>query len=375
MTPCVWLVAWLAVLLSAQGLRAADSSYCATCGMLIAGEFYLVKDAVTLEQRSVCKACQGAYPACFLCGLPARTNLVECLKLADGRVLCARDAAGVVLEEAKVLRIARETKDLLDRLFSRFMTFPETNVALAVVDRVHLHELFKFAGADRPCPNVWGFLQTRKKGDRYTHQMSLLGGVPESSLRATTAHEYAHAWIKENLPAERRKTLGPDAEEGFCELIAYLLMNSIHDEAQKAVILRNTYTRGQVELFVDAEGRYGLNDVLDWMKFGIDDKLAGDEPGRIRRATIPRGKPPVATPAYAPPAKASPEALALKAVFWNEQRPLAMINGRTLGLREEGKVPLGGTNVIVRVLAIDKQSVRVRLPATGEEKELRLKEP
>ena len=40
-------------------------------------------------------------------------------------------------------------------------------------------------------------------------------------------------------------------------------MDAEQESEQKKMILRNHYTRGQIDLFIEAERRYGLNDVVD----------------------------------------------------------------------------------------------------------------
>jgi hypothetical protein len=64
--------------------------------------------------------------------------------------------------------------------------------------------------------------------------------------------------------------------------------------------------------------------------------------------------------------------LTLKAIFWNQQRSLAIINDHTFGLQQEGDVRLGGTNLTLRCLEIRKDRVRVKIVGTGQEQELTL---
>src|SRR5436190_8771011 len=263
--------------------RAADSDRCAVCGELPFGSVYLVTDAVTAEKVTVCTNCEALYPNCFLCGLPAKTNAIGFVRLPDERSICARDAKTALLQQDNALRICGEVRDEMDRVFSRFMSFPNTNVTLAIVDRVHLLELFKFAGNDYHCPNVWGYTQSSTNQSRLAHQISLMSGLLPSWFRATCAHEYTHTWIREHLSTHRRATLGRDAEEGFCELISYLLMDAEHEEGQKAMILRNGYTRGQIDCFVAARNQYGFNDVLDWVQYGSAEGLSAEDPSRGRK--------------------------------------------------------------------------------------------
>ena len=350
---------------------AAQPGHCAICGKPLIGQVLTVTDSVTGEKEQICYECSVFPATCFVCGLPVRTNATE---LPDGRVLCARDARTAVLDEDAARQICRDTKDAMDRLFSRFLSFPDTNVTVSVIDRVHLQDLFKFAGHDYVCPNVWGYEQTRTNHGHIEHSISLLGGLPLGSFKATCAHEYTHTWLNENLSDRRKRTLSRDSNEGFCELISYLLMDSQDAESEKKQILRNAYTRGQVQVLIAAEKRYGLSDVVDWMKFGTDGRLNEGDLGRVR--SVDTTGPGVGLgpdyPAYqAPPVEQSPGTLVLKAVTWTQNHPLALINDRLFAINEEHVVRLGATNVTIRCIAIREDSVRVRIASSGEERDLR----
>ena len=363
--------------LFAGRLFAADSDHCAVCGEMPFGSVYRITDAVTGEKVTVCTNCEAIYPNCFLCGLPAQTNAPGFVRLPDDRSICARDAQTALLQDDESLRICREVRDELDRLFSRFMTFPETNVSLGMVDRVHLQELFKFAGNDYHCPNVWGYTCSRTNHDHLEHQISLLRGLLPAWFRATCAHEYTHTWVHQHVSPHRRDTLGRDAEEGFCELVAYLLMDAHQDEAQKAMILRNAYTRGQVDCFIAARNQYGFNDVLDWILHGEDDQLSPDDPTRVHRLESPTRQ----TTSYsgvnggsAAPAPAATN-LVLKAVFWSEKAPVALINDHSFSPREQAKVRLGSTNVTIQCLSIRPDAVTIRVAGALNDQVLLLKRP
>ena len=362
----------LACLLPA-GRLLADSDHCAVCGLLFGTRVYTIEDQVTGQKVQVCSDCATLGTVCFICGLPAMTNYTQ---LPDSRVLCARDARTAVLDEAEARRICRATKDSLDRLFSRFLDFPDTNVTVAIVDRVHLQELFKFAGHDYVCPNVWGYLETTTNRVRAQHKLSLLSGLPLASFQATIAHEYTHAWLNENLPGKRRQSLSQDANEGFCELVSYRLMDSRNEEGQKRLITHNAYTRGQIHLFLEAEQTYGINDIVDWMKYGTDDRLVAGELRRVRDVELPRvtAGPATNLPAYGLRSASIPDTLVLKGISWVQPRPVAMINNRTLGVNEQGRVRVGNTNVTIRCLAIQPDAVRIRIVGSGEERELRLRD-
>ena len=155
-------------------LLSADSDHCAICGALLTDKAYVFEDKITGEKVQVCPDCTLKRDRCFFCGLPVK---VDDTKLPDGRSICSRDAKTAVLDDATAQQVVHETSDGLDRLFSRFMSFPETNVSVKLVDRVNLQILFKEAGNAYSCPNVWGYTQTKpKKPSRYEHRISLLSG-------------------------------------------------------------------------------------------------------------------------------------------------------------------------------------------------------
>ena len=144
---------------------------------------------------------------------------------------------------------------------------------------------------------------------------------------------------------------------------------------KKARILRNGYTRGQIELFVAAERSYGFNEVLDWMQFGTDSELSATEPGRIRSITS-KGISQAAMKLGATRTEPTtvPDTLVLKAIFWDRKRPLALINDCLLRPDEEARVRVGTSNVVVHCLSILEDSVQVWVAGSKKEQTLRLKE-
>ncbi len=366
----------------------AAADICAGCGQPIRGKTYHGTDKITEADFYICESCVKLTTRCYLCGVPVKENFK---RLADGRCLCPRDEKAVVLEDGQVLQTGRETVDALSRLLARYLTLPETNVTVTAVDRVHLQELFRTAGDEYYCPNVYGYTSTETNDLRIEHSVSLMTGLTPAALRGTTAHEYTHAWLNENLSKARKKALSRDTIEGFCELIAYKLLDSQGEEHQKKKMLQNAYTRGQIDLFIEADNTYGFNDVIEWMKYGVDTRLKDGDLVRIRVTANPGLTPrgiatatsrranSTAAPATliptAPPASPAPApaTLALKAVFWNPQNPLALINDCTLGAGEQGKAHLGQSNVVIRCLSITENTARIQFLASGEQQELKLK--
>jgi hypothetical protein len=347
----------------------ARGDICAVCGQpILGGTIYLVTDKVTGEQKEVCADCLKL-PRCYICGLPVKDGT----QLLDGRSLCARDAKTVVLKADDARQICDQVKGDLDRLFSRFTVFP-ANVDISVIDRVDVDSMYSSVGNDFESPDLLGCTHPETVNDKTRYKISLLTGLPLAQLKETCAHEYSHAWVGENVPKERKARLGRDAEEGFCELVGYLLMDSQNEEVGKKRVLQNHYTRGQIDLFIEAEKRYGFDQVLDWMKYGVAAQLEAGHVDQLRDVKMPSAKSVSSSPAiYSRTNTPAPARAIIKldGVLWGS-RPVAIINGRSFLANDLNPVKVGGTNVNIRCLGIQKTSVRIQNVDSGKEQELSL---
>jgi len=252
---------------------------CVVCDIGISGDCYLITDRVTGLEQVICEGCVLLKTRCYLCGMPVKNDLMT---LGDGRFLCARDSKNVVLSDDEAQRDCADARDELVRLFSRFTTFPKTNVTVVMVDRTQMDQLMQTPGFDRQCPSVNGYIRSRVvAGGEWKHPINILNGLPKYRLMAVCAHEFGHAWVRENLPPSR--DIDRDSEEGFCELVAYKLMERLNQQAQMDAIRNNLYTRGQFDLLLEADTTYGFYTVVQWMKCGTDNCLRSEEPDRIRK--------------------------------------------------------------------------------------------
>jgi len=364
----------LSVVLMVVGLTTtifAETQKCYVCDQPIKGRFYRAEDRVRGNKVDICTNCAALESRCFACGLPV---MPDATKLADGRFLCARDAPEAILEDDEAKKICLETRDEMDRLYSR-LTFPKTNVVLNIVDRFTLESLFKSPGYGQRCMSVFGATRSPEVGDRQSvHSISILSGLSKLKLEAVAAHEFGHAWLNENLRRERRASLAQDAIEAFCELIAYKLMDRREEQLEMKTIRENPYTRGQLEAFLAAEDRHGLNAVMEWMKFGEAAKLDAANPDSVR-AVRAAGTTKLVY-ASAPlnfaslPSVLLPQKLVLKNVCGTAARRFAIINDRTFGTMDTAKVRLATGNVLVRCLEIRTNSVLIQIEGTGDKKEL-----
>jgi len=366
----LWMLWGITFLCLSLAARADDR--CAICGKPIYGTIHVVTDKVTGQKEEICADCIKL-PTCYICGMPVKDGL----QLPDGRWLCARDAKTVVLKKDDILQISGQVKDDLDRLFARFTTFPE-NVDVIVIDRIDVNSMFDTEGNAFESPDLLGCIRPETEGGQKRYKMSVLTGMPQAQVKETCAHEYSHAWVGENVSKERHARLARDAEEGFCEMVGYLLMDSQNEELEKKRVLQNHYTRGQVELFIEAEQRFGLDEVLDWMKYGVAPKLEAGHVDEIRDVQMPSASStaggsavfPAANQALTKPAPA-PTTIKLEGISWGN-RPTAIINGHTFEANDLDRVRLGNTNVTIRCLEIRQRSVCIQFPASGKEQELLL---
>jgi len=337
---------------------------------------YTFIDQVDHTKKWLCVSCANLTTVCYMCGVPVRKDY---LTLADGRLICRRDRAGVVLDEATALEMCQDVDRTLQALLGRFTRFPETNVVIRLADRVDERTLVGVAGNDFTCPNLLGYTLSLQMPGGLLHQIRLLTGLQRGVLRATYAHELAHAWIAENVSKARQLSIHPDAVEGFCELLGYLVAESYGDESAMKLIVENQYSRGQVLVFIEAKRRFGVGDAFDWIQYGQGTRLPEDDLYAIRAVNMPAGAPsrPVSEFLFIPTAPAPPrEALELTSVTIGPIGPtlsVATINGRAFGVKEERKVPLGGSNVVLRCLAIARDSVLVEHVESGRQEQLRLR--
>lgn len=342
---------------------AARADICFVCGKDTLWIYHLT-DKVTEDKRVVCPPCSQLKTRCFFCSLPAKESFIE---LVDGRVICARDGKDVVLDEAAARYVCAEARAELGRLFSRFTTFPGTNATVAIVDQIQMHQLFQTPGFERQCPSIFGYVRSRvAQGGGWRHPISILSGLPKYRLMAVCAHELGHTWARENVMPGR--DMDRDAEEGFCELIAYRLMEYLNQQTEMNSIKDNRYTRGQFNQFLEADTAYGFYTVMQWMKWGTDQRLSDEEPDRIRRI---QQKGPRSAPAAVNPIPLItgptpvPDALTLVGILGTGSKRLALINDCSLSVGEAGKARFAKTNAVVRCVEIRADSVIVEI---GEEK-------
>ncbi len=350
---------------------------CDICGQVIKSKYTIMTDYATDGKVNVCKECTDLDEHCFACGLPVKSGYRT---LPDGRLLCARDAKEAVDSDDETKRICESVRDDLNRMLSRFITIPETNVMISVVDRFTLVNLFRSPGYEKSCVTIFGATQTHPMpGGAFIHSISLLSNLKPSRLMAVCAHEYTHTWIGQNVKAARKASLDGDTIEAFCELVAYKYMESRGETVEMKIIKTSSYTKGQIAVMLEADRRFGFNEVAEWMKAGEDSRL---DAARLDRIRVTQASP--ASPAATACADIFnvlviaptpvPDELELKGISGAGARRFALINNATLQPMERSLVRVGKTNVSVRCLEIRNESVLIQVNGSNEKKELFLRQ-
>jgi hypothetical protein len=344
----------------------AQADVCAICGQEIHGTVYLVTDRVTGEKVEVCSTCIQL-PRCYICGLPVKDGT----QLPDGRWLCTRDANTAVLNPDDILHTFSYVQDDLNKMYSRYTSFP-ANVDASVIDQINVDTVMGSGSVENS--DVLGYTLPSQSDSQKRYKIGLLTGQSQAQLEEVCAHELSHAWVGENVSPERHARIERDTEEGFCEMMGYLYVDSKGEEQEKKRVLANAYTRGQVNLFIEAEQQYGFDEILDWMQYGVAGRLEEGHLDEVRNVKMPASgnmpRPAAFTPRASLPPTA-PATLQLQGIMWGSM-PSAIINGHPFFAGDEASVRVGQAKALIRCITIGKTTVRIKNAETGQVQDLSL---
>lgn len=195
---------------------------CTVCGKILLGQ--AVKN---LWGDLYCAQHQGEYPPCECCGRlisPRSTGGGTVYK--DGRHVCNICRETAVDTKAQALPILHT---LSQWLYDRGIRFQELILKVSLVDAKELQQrLGNKKRNDFGTPGViradLGFIRKRRtRRDGTLHRrvdgVTLLQGLPQDLFEGVAAHELGHAW----LFLAGVDNLEPWVEEGFCNLLSYIL--------------------------------------------------------------------------------------------------------------------------------------------------------
>ena len=110
------------------------------------------------------------------------------------------------------------------------------------------------------------------------------------------------------------------------------------------------------------------------MKYGVAAQLEAGHVDQLRDVKMPLANSAASNPVIYrrnQPAGARPATIKLDGIMWGS-RPVAIINGHSFLANDLNPVKVGGTNVTIRCLGIQKTSVRIQNVDSGKEQELSL---
>jgi hypothetical protein len=350
-------------------LTRADVLYCAVCKERIIQVFVSVELRSAEGKIKVCEKC-AELPRCSTCGIPIRENGTT---LTDGRVICQPDMARTVNGQHDSEAAFREAKRDAMAILAGSGVLPDRNITLTVTDRKELNRIFTPKGGGH---GTMGITSSQLVGnDAWEHSIYILDHLSVDRFTAIAAHEYGHAWIAENVRKGRallraKKVGDPDSVEGFCEWIAYKVVDARNLEVEKKLILDNAYTGEQVHAFIKADQQARSYDVIKWIKEGTDQWVDIDAPNKI--LNLDKG-PAASGPLWVSTAKTVvPSTLILRGISGSASRRFALINDMTLQKNETGRVRVGQSNVVVQCLSISSNSVLIKIVGNDKPTELYL---
>ena len=338
---------------------------CVVCQQPLGRTYFWFETPVLSERQAVCASCIKLETRCSACKLPVKDRG---LKLDDGRMLCPLHASQAILTLDGAREVMEEAKRSMFRLLRGYGTLPNRNIEVNLVNQRDLQQLATNTSPAQEHIVTVGLTRSFRRAKEWGHTIYLLGGQIRPAMLAAAAHEYTHAWMDENVPAQRH--LDRDTIEGFCELAAYKVMSSLEDESAKKVILANIYTHGQIQAFVKADDTVRFYRVVNWILSGVGERIEASD--LLRGLTVKTE--PVPLPSWPPVVPTPvPDTLQLKGVSGQPGRRWALINDQTLRAGETLRVRVGTSNVMVRCLTVSRDTAEIEVQ--GRRQELRLRGP
>lgn len=360
---------FLGVMFSIQTAHASE--LCQVCKLRKEGQFYVVKSRYYKRDIIMCRFCHQLDERCEICSLPVLPKTG--LRLPDKRVFCPDHAKTVVVEPGQASSVFSKAKDEAMDLLRQYPPLPHLNITFHMVTREDfVREYRRTPGIDNPYTVAGLTIPRRDENGQWIFDVYVVHGLSDDTFLATCAHEYAHTWLTERETQVRQ--VHKDTVEGFCELIAYKVASKLGMDREMTRILENPYSRGQVNALVAAEKEYSFYKIVRWMTDGVDSWVDVEKMPRLLalRDGTKEEEPPVILN-WAPVQRTqAPQNLILKGLSGTGNHRFALINDATLAANEEGKVRVGTSNLIVRCLLINSNSVTIQVRGEATPRQLLL---
>jgi hypothetical protein len=172
---------------------------CAACNFPIVGNpNYYEND----KKRNYCEYCVKTKPRCDVCDAPLGNFF---LVLPDSRSICRFCLGDAVFSRKTTSEIRDKVINFLIQKFQMKVSHPINYISVGA------DELTKLSHNKNPDKSGL-FLVSPD-----TFKIYFLYGLNEANLIEVIAHEYAHAWLKEN----QKENLNQKIEEGFPQWVAF----------------------------------------------------------------------------------------------------------------------------------------------------------
>ena len=349
-----WRLLFLVAMTAAWAVSTDD--LCPICQQRHGKTVYGITRRGSEAKILICAACAKLDTACYVCNVPVKDRLT---RLADGRLLCEDDARLAVLEQVRAEDLFAEVKRDAQSILSRLGSLPHHNIHLVLETKAHLDKTGGNVISRHDDRLLMGLTRTRRQGDDCHHTIYLLSGLTQDRMKVVAAHEYAHAWLHENV----RRKLNQSAVEGFCDWIAWKVIQQKNCPEELKALLASDYSEGQLQAFIAAESRHSFYHVMQWVKSGADPEIEPDKLERIlalRDTSAPHAPPMWAFEVPATPRPALTN-LTLKGMSETKAGRFALINDNTFALNEQGRVRLGDSNVLLRCVEIRTNAAVVQV--------------
>jgi hypothetical protein len=343
---------------------------CHFCATLLTGQAFQATDRVRGEPHYVCGACSRSPDRCAVCSLPLGAKARH--PLPDGRLYCERDWPTLVLEQRQAEELFRQARRETGRMLADWGRLPDENIVFTLVDKDEFLRQYRRTPSMHDPEKIEGLTRSQQLPDgRFEHRIFVLNGLRRGHFLAVCAHEYAHAWLAEH--GRKARQIHHDTVEGFCELLAWKLVEQLRDPHEQRRIEQNEYTRGQFGVLHAAQEAHRFHRVVDWVLGGVDGWLEKDGLQRLHVLRDDAVKP---RPAEAPRAIRTvpvppPDKLVLRGVLGTTRSGrAALINDRLMKADETASMRLGVSNVVVRCVEVRSHSAVVAVGEAGERLEL-----
>lgn len=327
---------------------------CVVCTKPITGKYF-----VHNLTNNICEECNKLTTHCSVCRLPVKEGFT---KTADGRLICKRDLPNVVLTEEDGRQLFSQARTDLRELSGGALELRSAQVNVQMLFNLDFADTRNATNAAGPMHRL-GFSLSRPLGDGFAHNVVLLSGQTRAATLSTSAHEFGHLWLTENLKPGR--SLGPDTREALCELFAYKLALRRNDTNETARIKQNPYTKGVILSAIEFDARETLAGVVKWVRESSDEKLPVTTGTTLSSATI------IAPPAPEPARELRPlpppaTKLELRSLLRTSKRTIAIINGERFEMGAEISLLIAGKRHLVRLEEALENAVVVTVDGTKQ---------